>query len=180
EATYPVLSGFKWQRNYWAVAATPVTPHQLAHGALLWIAIRVAVSGAAYLLVAALFGAVAGVGALAALPAAVLTAMAFAAPLAAFSASIRSEGQPFNVVLRFVVLPMTLFAGTFFPVEQLPALVRPLAWIAPLWHGTELARGAVVGEVSAAAATGHVGYLVSLLVGGVLLTRWRFRVRLTA
>ncbi|SHF44246.1 ABC transporter permease [Streptoalloteichus hindustanus] len=179
EATYPVLSGFKWQKNYWAVTATPITPHQLAHGSLLWIAIRVAVSGAAYLLVAALLGAVAGPGALLALPVAVLTAMAFAAPLAAFAATTRSGGEGFNVIIRFVVLPMTLFAGTFFPVEQLPALVRPLAWVTPLWHGTELARGLSLTGVPPLAALGHVGYLVVWLAVGVVVTRWRFRVRLT-
>ena len=35
---------------------------------------------------------------------------------------------------------MTLFSGTFFPVDRLPAWVQPIAWVSPLWHGTELAR----------------------------------------
>ena len=36
---------------------------------------------------------------------------------------------------------MTLFSGTFFPVDRLPGWMQPLAWVSPLWHGTELARG---------------------------------------
>ncbi|MGH4020909.1 MAG: ABC transporter permease [Pseudonocardiaceae bacterium] len=179
ESTYPILSAFKWQRTYWGVTATPVTPGQLAAGQLTWIALRLVISGAAYLLVIALFGAVRGPGVLAALAFAVLSGMAFAAPLVAFAAAQENEGTAFSAVFRFVVIPMTLFSGTFFPVSQLPAVVRPLAWISPLWHGTELARGAALGTLQPGPALGHGAYLAALLVTGVLLCRWRFRVRLT-
>ncbi|HEY6424833.1 MAG TPA: ABC transporter permease [Pseudonocardiaceae bacterium] len=179
ESTYPILSAFRWQRTYWGVTATPVTPGQLAGGQLIWIALRLTLSGAAYLLVVALFGAVRGPGVLAALVFAVLCGMAFSAPLVAFSATQENEGAAFAVVLRFVVVPMTLFSGTFFPISQLPAVIRPLAWISPLWHGTELARGAALGTLQLWPAVGHVAYLTALLSVGVVLSRWRFLVRLT-
>jgi lipooligosaccharide transport system permease protein len=180
ESSYPILSAFKWQRTYWGVAATPVTPRQLADGQLAWIALRLAISGAVYLLVVVLFGAVRGPGVLASLIFAVLCGMAFSAPLVAFSATLNKEGNVFAAVFRFVVLPMTLFSGTFFPISQLPDAVRPVAWISPLWHGTELARGAALGTLRWWPAVGHTAYLAALLVAGVLLSRWRFRVRLTA
>ncbi|HEX2296912.1 MAG TPA: ABC transporter permease [Pseudonocardiaceae bacterium] len=179
ESTYPILSAFKWQRTYWAVTATPITPAQLANGQLIWIALRLALSGAAYLLVIMLFGAVTGPGVLAALGFAVLCGMAFSAPLVAFAASQDNEGRVFAAVFRFVVMPMMLFSGTFFPISQLPELVRPLAWISPLWHGTELARGAALGTLRLWPGVGHTAFLTALLVAGVLLARWRFRVRLT-
>lgn len=179
ESAYPVLSAFKWQRTYWAVTATPVTPEQVAGGQLTWIALRLVVSGAAYLVVISLFGAVQGPGILLSLVFAVLCGMAFSAPLVALAAAQENDGQLFNAVFRFVVVPMTLFSGTFFPISQLPALVRPLAWVSPLWHGTELARGVALGALQFWPALGHVGYLVALLVVGVLLARWRFRLRLT-
>lgn len=178
ESTYPILSAFKWQRNYWGVVATPITPGQLASGQLVWITLRLFISGAAYLVVIALFGAARTPGLLAALVFAVLCGMAFSAPLVAFSASHEGEGIAFNAVFRFVVLPMTLFSGTFFPVSQLPGLIQPLAWISPLWHGTQLARGATLGTLRLWPATGHVLYLMTLIVVGVVLSRWRFRVRL--
>lgn len=81
--------------------------------------------------------------------------MAFSAPLLAYSATIQSDGAQFNAMFRFVVLPMTLFAGTFFPVDRLPAPVRPLAWASPLWHGTELARGAAFGDLDLWPAVGQ-------------------------
>jgi lipooligosaccharide transport system permease protein len=179
ESTYPILSSFRWRRTYEGITATPITPGQLAGGQLIWIALRMAISGAAYLLVITLFGAAGGPGVLAALVFAVLGGMAFSAPLVAFSAAQENEGSAFSAIFRFVVLPMTLFSGTFFPISQLPAAVQPLAWISPLWHGTELARGATLGTLQLSPAAGHLAYLTVLLVVGVQLTRWQFRVRLT-
>jgi lipooligosaccharide transport system permease protein len=178
ESTYPILSAFKWQRSYWAVTATPVTSGQLANGQLAWIALRLTVSAVAYLLVVVLFGVMQGPEALIALVLSVLCGMAFSAPLVAFSAAQEGEGAVFAAVFRFVVVPMTLCSGTFFPISQLPELIQPLAWISPLWHGTELARGAALGTVALWPAVGHVAYLTALLLVGVLLSRWRFRVRL--
>ena len=179
ESSYPILSSFKWRRTYEGIAATPITPGQLAGGQLTWIALRLTMSGAAYLMVITLFGAVHGPGVLAALVFAVLCGMAFSAPLVAFSASQDQEGGAFTAIFRFVVLPMTLFSGTFFPVSQLPRALQPLAWVSPLWHGTELARGAALGTLQLASAAGHLAYLLALLVVGVRLSCWQFRVRLT-
>ncbi|MGH3938873.1 MAG: ABC transporter permease [Pseudonocardiaceae bacterium] len=179
ESTYPILSAFKWQRTYWGIAATPITPGQLAGGQLMWIALRLTLSGATYLLVIALFGAVQGLGVLAALVFAVLCGMAFSALLVAFAAAQDNEGNRFAAVFRFVVVPMTLFSGTFFPISQLPDVIRPLAWISPLWHGTELARGAALGRWEFWSSAGHTTYLLALLVVGALLSVRQFRVRLT-
>ena len=179
ESTYPILSAFKWRRTYEAVAATPITPSQLAVGQLAWIALRLTLSGAAYLLVITVFGVASGPGVLAALVFAVLCGMAFSAPLVAFAAAQEQEGGAFAAVFRFVVLPMTLFSGTFFPISQLPAVIQPLAWISPLWHGTELARGAALGTLRLWSAAGHTTYLMAWLVVGVWLARWQFRVKLT-
>ncbi|MQA12077.1 MAG: ABC transporter permease [Pseudonocardiaceae bacterium] len=178
ESTYPVLSGFKWQKDYLAVVATPITPGQLLAGQLIWVAMLVSGNGLAYLLIASLFGALAGPGVLLSLLVAVLTAMACSAPIMALSASINNDVNVFNGLFRFVVMPMTLFAGTFFPVTQLPGWAQPVVWLTPLWHGTELSRGAAFGELGLWPAAGHLAYLAGLFTIGVLLARWRFRRRL--
>ena len=115
---------------------------------------------------------------MAALGFATVCGLSVAAPIVAFAASVQSEGTSFSALARFVILPMTLFAGTFFPVSQLPLWARPLAWISPLWHGTELARGAALGTLTPLPAVGHLGYLLALLGLGSALAVWRFRVRL--
>ncbi|WP_016697092.1 ABC transporter permease [Actinoalloteichus spitiensis] len=178
ESTYPVLSGFKWQRNYLAVAATPISPRRLALGELTWIGLRLLFSGLAYLLIAALLGALLNPMVLLSLLAAVLTGMAFAAPVVAYSAATKGEGTGFNALFRFVVMPMVLFAGTFYPVSQLPELVQPVAWITPLWHGTELARGLAFGTLEALPALLHLSYLLALAGIGTVLACRHFHKRL--
>jgi lipooligosaccharide transport system permease protein len=113
-----------------------------------------------------------------AVPAATLTGAAFAAPVMALAATAQSEGQAFNVLFRFVVTPMFLFSGTFYPVTRLPEWGQWLAYVTPLWHGTQLARDAGIGGLSGLAVLGHVLYLLLWLVVGMALTHWRFRVRL--
>lgn len=189
EATYPILhGGFKYQRTYFGMNATPVTATQIAQGTLAWIALRVAVSAVLYLFVVACFGGVRSIGAVLTIPVATLGAMAFAAPVAAYSASVETEGGGFAAIFRFLVTPMFLFSGTFYPVSTLPEWARLLAWVSPLWHATELARwvslgplrlGSGVGSVSGVAALVHLAYLLTLTVAGVLLTGWRYRVRLS-
>jgi lipooligosaccharide transport system permease protein len=172
ESTYPVLSSFKWQQTYHAIAASPISPTQILTGQLTWIAIRLTTSGAAYLAVAAALGTLTGPGVLITLVVAVLTGMAFAAPVVAYSATIETEGQQFSALFRFVVMPMTLFAGAFFPIEQLPGWLRPLAWVTPIWHGTEVGRDAAFGTLAAWPALGHVAFLVAMTWVG-----WWFGVR---
>jgi lipooligosaccharide transport system permease protein len=178
ESSYPILSAFKWQGQFVAMAATPLTPAQIAIGTLGWNGFRIASSGLVYLLIAAILGALTGPAVLLALPVAVLTGMAVSAPFAAYSATLENEA-PFSGVFRFIVLPMTLFAGTFFPVDSLPVWIRPLAWVTPLWHGTEVARGVAFGWLTFWPTVGHVVYLLVLAVGGTWLTARHFRSRLT-
>lgn len=178
ESSYPVVSGFKWQRIYWAITATPVTAAQAGVGHLSWIAVRMLTSGVVYVAILVPFGGVRDGGIVVSLLAATLCGAAFAAPVMAFATVVRKEGPAFGALFRFVLIPMTLFSGTFFPVDALPVWVRPLAWSTPLWHGTELARGAALGSLQLWPSVGHLAYLVVLLVVGVLLVQRQFRARL--
>ena len=180
EATFPVLSGFKWQKTFIGIAATPITPAQIVGGQMLWMTFRLLLSGAIFLGVAAAVGAVTGFGVLLSLLFAVLSGLAFGAPIVAWAATLKGEGAAFNPLFRFVVVPMSLFAGAFFPVSQLPAIVRPIAWITPVWHGTELARAAAFGPMQLWPTIGHLAYLFALIAVGVLLSRRTFRSRLAS
>lgn len=178
DASYPVLSGFKWQRDYIAVTATPITPGQLLGGQLMWVALRLLLSSLVYAVIALLFGAWLNWGALLAVVVAVVTGMACAAPVMAIAGSIYGEGLQFVSLNRFVVLPMTLFAGTFFPISRIAMPLRSLAWVSPLWHGNALARGATLGGLEPLAAAGHAAFLVALFIAGAVVARQRFYRRL--
>jgi lipooligosaccharide transport system permease protein len=96
-----------------------------------------------------LFGAATSPLILLAIPVAGLTGLAFAAPIAAFAATQRSP-EKFAAIFRFGITPLFLFSGTFYPVESLPAVVQPLAWLTPLYHGVVLARGLSLGTIGIA------------------------------
>src|SRR6185503_14868093 len=100
DSTYPVLSGFKWQRVYLAITATPIGPGQVVAGHLGWLTAKIGGSGAIYLGVIAAFGGVRSATAVLALPVAMLAGLAVAAPVTAFSAGVEDEGSAFSVVFR--------------------------------------------------------------------------------
>ena len=178
ESSYPVLSGFKWQRVYHGMTTGPVSPAQVAAGHLVWLAIKTAGSGLVYIAVIAVFGGVASPGIVVSLLAAVLTGASVAALVTAFAATLENDRTAFSLLFRFVVIPMTLFSGTFFPVDRLPVWVRPAAWVSPLWHGTALARAAALDRWQPLAALGYTAYLLALLALGVVLAARQFTRRL--
>jgi lipooligosaccharide transport system permease protein len=180
ESSYPVLSGFKWQKDYLAVAATPITPGQLLGGHLIWTVLRLLLASSVYALVALLFGAWANAGALVVILVGVLTGLACGALVTALAAWTYDDGQRFDLVFRFVLIPMTLFSGTFFPIANLPIYLRWLAWISPLWHGTELSRAATLGGREALPLLGHFAYLAVLIALGWAIAHRGFYRRLAA
>jgi lipooligosaccharide transport system permease protein len=128
-----------------------------------------------FIAVAAILQAVESVWILAALPVAVLTGLAFAAPIEAYAITREKDGS-FALLFRFGVIPLFLFSGTFFPVSQLPALIRPLAYITPLWHGVALCRSLSLGTAQFLPSVGHACYLlavtaISVYVGTLTYTR---------
>jgi lipooligosaccharide transport system permease protein len=132
---------------------------------------------AVFLGVAALFGSLASWWVLLSLPITVLTGMAFAVPIFAFSA--KQEGDSgFNILFRFVMTPLFLFSGVFFPVDQLPVFLRPIAWITPLWHGVDANRSLALGSPDVAGVLGHTAYLLFVIAIGALLARRTFTKRL--
>lgn len=183
ECTYSVLGEFKWTRGAHAMFATRVSVRDMIGGWLLYIVFRVEIAVVVFLAVVAGFGAVSGLVVVSswwvvAVPLVVgLLAVSVAAPVTAFSASIDHDSY-FALLFRFVMIPSTLFAGVFFPVEQLPGVVRPLAYASPLWHGVELCRAATLGGSPPWPVWGHVAYLVAFAAGGMVWAAYAFRKRL--
>ena len=177
ESTFPVMAGIKWLKTYLAMLATPLEVNDVLYGHLLWILTRVALASGVFLAVMAAFHTVVSIWAVAAFPAAVLTGAAFAAPVMAFSAT-RETDQSFIVLYRFCIVPLFLFSGTFFPISQLPGWLQLIARCTPLYQGVSLCRVLVLGRAGVWTALGHAGYLLLMLVGGVLAARATYRRRL--
>jgi lipooligosaccharide transport system permease protein len=179
ECTYPILGSVKWNRTYQAAAASPLRPGDVFHGHQLFVTMRLLMNCAIFLAVMAAFGAARSPAVVAALPTAVLTGLAFAAPVEAWAIT-RNKDSGFAVVYRFVLIPLFLFSGTFFPITQLPAWIRPVAYLTPLWHGVALCRGISLGTLTAGSAVLHVGYLAAFVAAGLLAGQRTYRKRLHA
>jgi lipooligosaccharide transport system permease protein len=164
ESAWPIMAKIMWEKTYLAALNTPLTALDLLVGDLMWIAFRATLLATLFLAVIVL---------LLAVPVAVLTAIAFAAPIMAFTATQQGDGG-FNALFRFGITPLFLFSGTFFPIEQLPLFLQPLAWVTPLYHGVAVARSLSLGQVEPLSWLLHLGALLAFVVAG-LDAGWRSR-----
>jgi lipooligosaccharide transport system permease protein len=180
ESSWPVMGKIHWRANYQALLATPLGIDNLIAGELLWIAVRLTTVGTAFVNIAVAFGALRPAPeTLLALLCAVLTGLAFSAPIMAYAATLKS-GNNFNVVFRFIITPMFMFSGVFFPVDRLPPLVQWIAEASPLYHGVQLVRGLTLRQLQPSIAMMHLIYLLMLFTGGVVVARFTFRRKLYA
>jgi lipooligosaccharide transport system permease protein len=170
EATFPILGGLQWNKIFHAMFATPIRARDIALGNIAWIACRLTLIATIFAVFIVLFGASRSPLIVLAVPVAVLTGLAFAIPIMAFTATQRTPDR-FATIFRFGVTPLFLFSGTFFPMENLPELIRPIAWLSPLWHGVDLCRSLMLGTIAQQPllAVAHLAILIALAVGGALV-----------
>jgi len=175
EATYPVMGRLTWDKVYHAMLATPVSVPEIVAGQIGWFAIRLSLVASAYYVVMLAFGLVIG-GPLTLLiiPVGVLTGLSFAGPIAAFAATQQND-DGFSMIFRFVVVPLFLFSGTFFPISQLPGFLQVIAWLTPTFHGVALARELSLGTIEVLPGVVHLGVLLAYVLGGTAAALVTFR-----
>lgn len=179
ESTYAVMGYIKWNQMYAAMLATPLRVVEVLAGHLGVVAFHLFTGSVIFVLVASLFGAFASWWVVLAVPVAVLTGLAFAVPTFALAAHLENDNG-FSILFRFVVTPLMLFSGTFFPVDQLPAWMQPIAWVTPLWHGVELCRDAALGTAPGPLGVVHLAVLLAYVAVGWVLARREFTRRLVS
>jgi lipooligosaccharide transport system permease protein len=177
DTTYPIMSRLVWQHIYEAILNTPARVSDVLTGELLWLTLRLLAVSALFFAVAVGFGAGRTPLAVLAIPVAALTGLAFGAPVFAFTATQKADAG-FNALQRFVVLPLFLLSGSFFPLTQLPIALQGLAWALPVTHGVALCRDLFLSRVAVGPAVAHLAVLLVYAVGGMLLARWTLTRRL--
>lgn len=179
ENTFTIMAGFKWRNTYFGPQVTPLQPEQIAAGHVLGVLLRYVFTATIYLAVLAVFGAIPQWSGVLLIPIGVLTATAIGMPIMAWAATLTEDKGQFAILQRFVIMPLMLFSGTFFPLETLPGFLQPIGWVSPMWHGVNLGRQAAVGlQLPAWLTALHVGYLLALCVGGWVFARRHYRRRL--
>jgi len=175
DATYNVFFKLKYNRLYDAVLATPLGPVDIALGEIAWALIRGGLYALGFLSVMAAFGLLVSPWALLVLPAALVVAFAFAAVGMAATTYMRSW-QDFDLV-TLAILPMFLFATTFYPLGVYPRPLQILVECLPLFHAVELMRGLATGAVHAG-LLGHLAYFLVMIVVGMAVAARRLDVLL--
>lgn len=143
-AMYGTFIKERFQRTYDAILAAPVDVEELVTAEVLWIALRSSVYGCFPLIVSMGFGLDPAPGMLVVPILCFVTAAGFASFGVATAASVSKIDQ-FNYVTTLLVTPLFLVAGTFFPIDQLPAGLRAAANVNPLYQLVELVRHAAFG-----------------------------------
>jgi lipooligosaccharide transport system permease protein len=180
EVTFPTMDGFVWDKAFFAIGATSVSAKQIANGVMIVALIRGLFTTVLYLAILLAFGAIPLVSVLPLLLTSMFAGWAWASMMLSFTARLENDEGYFAIISRFVVAPMFLFSGTFYPLEQMPFFLQPIGWISPLWHATELGRFLSYGlEIEPFMFFVHLGYLAVMGVLGMALTYPKFAERLS-
>ena len=175
EFSYPIMDGFKWRRVFYGPHASPLIPEQIASGHIMASSLRFLLQSIVYFVVVAMFGASPSPWGWVSAILATVAALSFGLPLMAYAASIKQDKGQFALVQRFIVMPLFLFSGTFFPLDSLPIAVRWIGWISPVWHGTELGRVFTYGmDQNPLLTITHVVFLLATATVGWVLVRRQF------
>jgi lipooligosaccharide transport system permease protein len=179
ESVYPTLEGFKWNKIFFSMNSTPLSGNHIAMGVFLNSLIRVIFTAVIYWFVMLAFGVLESPRAWLAIFTAVMAGAAFGALMQALAGMLENEDIFFTVLQRFVIMPLFLFSGTFYPLTNMPIFLQWIGWISPLWHATELGRWLTYGhEISSLMLYTHFIFLNSLLLLGVIASRRIFTRRL--
>lgn len=172
ESLWRTAGALRWRGHYVPITTTPLTVGELVTGHILWVAFRALVAAVLYLGVLAVFGVVGSPLALLAPLVAAWVAAAFCAPISAWTARTTTETS-YPIILRMGIVPLFLFSGVFFPVEQLPGILPSIARLTPVWHGVRLCQGLVAGDgLSLGAAGVHL-----LVIGAFVVVGWLAAIR---
>jgi lipooligosaccharide transport system permease protein len=177
EGAWKVMGGIEWQKSWQARVASPIGIEGLLLGHILWSTARVFFVSVVFAGVVAAFRVAPLFESLLAVGPAVLVGAAMVTATTAFTVRLKSmAGIP--MFFRFVVIPMFLFSGAFFPITQLPGWLQPVAFATPMFHGVELARAIVVHQSPAIAWWASVLYLTAWIVGFAMLCTGPLRKKL--
>jgi lipooligosaccharide transport system permease protein len=180
EVTFPTMAGLVWDKGFFAINSTSVSARQIADGVMIVALARGFFASGVYLGILVAFGAVPLSSVFGLLASSMLAAWGWASIMLAVTVRLERDEGYFAIIARFVVAPMFLFSGTFYPLEQMPIFLQPIGWISPLWHATELGRNLSYGmPVEPIMLWVHVGYLALMGVVGMALVYPKLAERLS-
>lgn len=145
EGMYSAYTRMAVQQTWTGMLMTPLSVADVVIGEAVWGASKSLLSAAAILLVASLLGVVHGPIALWVLPVAFLLGLSFAG-LALVVTAVSKSYDFFLYYFTLVITPVLLLSGVFFPIDEMPAVIRSAADLLPLSHAVALVRPLMTGQ----------------------------------
>jgi lipooligosaccharide transport system permease protein len=157
ETTYASFVRMYYQKTFDGMLATPLSLEEIIIAEIAWGATKSVGAATIMLIVLGLMGFVQFPMGLLLIPLAFFGGLAFGA-IGMFFTGIIPTIDMFNLPIFLFITPMFLFSGTFFPVSNLPVWAQPVAFVFPLYHLAELARGFSIGtnEISPIISIGYL------------------------
>jgi lipooligosaccharide transport system permease protein len=139
EGTYATFTKLTIQHTYQTIVITPLDSDEIVLGEILWITSKAMIS---VMSVGIVFSAMGLLDVTRLLPSwAVLALMCWVfAALGVLLATYATSFEWFSYAQSGVIIPMSLFCGTYFPIERLPNYLKYFAYTLPLTHGLESVR----------------------------------------
>lgn len=130
--------------TYEAIVPTPLSVADIAVGEVTSAVLNGVLTSVGFLAAAALLGLISSPGVLLAVPGAAVVGFAFAAAGLAVTTYLRGFAD-FQLI-QLVMLPMYLFATTFYPLSTYPDWLRPAIEVLPLYQSIQLIREPALGH----------------------------------
>lgn len=179
ETSFPTIQGFVWDKSFFGMNSTQITGRAIVGGILIASGVRCLLTAFLYEGILLAFGAITWQAIPALTVASFFAGMSFAAAMLAATSFVKQDDGFFAIVGRFIITPMFMFSGTFFPLTALPIYLQWIGWLSPVWHATNLGRALSYGmPIEPWLAAVHVAYLALMLVASVLIGSRQFERRL--
>jgi lipooligosaccharide transport system permease protein len=169
ETAFLMYTRLTIEHTYEPILATPMTVREVGLGEAAWAVVRGVIVTSAFLTLVTAFGLVASPWAVLVVPGAALIAFAFAAAGLVVVTYLRGWAD-FQYV-QLVMLPMFLFATTFYPLAVYPRPLQVVVECLPLYQAIELLRQPALGHVG----TGLLVPVVYLAAMGTVALVWALR-----
>jgi lipooligosaccharide transport system permease protein len=170
DSTWNVYFKMHESRLYQAMLSTSLGPMDVALGEIAWALLRGALYSTSFMIVVTPLGLVHSWWGLLTIPAGVIIGFGFASLGMAATSYIKGF-QQLNLI-NIVLMPLTLFSGSFFPLSVLPDWLALIIRWTPLSQGIEMMRMCTLGTIDSGIFI-HVAYFAIFIAGGLYLTTRR-------
>jgi lipooligosaccharide transport system permease protein len=130
-----------------AILVTPVSIEEIVAGEVLWSAVKAFMSGLAVLLIALIFFKPYISVFILLIPIVIILNGLLFASLSLLITSFAPSYDFFSYYFTVAISTMFLFSGVFYPVSALPAIIRYIVYIMPLYYTVQITRALFLGRL---------------------------------